>query len=545
LSRLPKGWIAAKINDLFDINPGHRGIEVGDNIEVSFVPMPSIEEATGKLNSELVKLYGEVKRGYSKFIENDVVFAKITPCMENGKVAIAKDLKNGIGCGTTELHVFRPLVQETSLYLLYFLLQESIREAAKQSFKGTSGHLRVPVGFFDEIDFPLPPLSEQHRIVEKLKVLLGKMDACQHRMAKLPLILKRFRQSILDAACSGRLTADWREEKGAGEGSEELPEEWRWSVLNEVCDSIVDCPHSTPRWTETGKLCVRTTNFKPGFLDLSEKRFVSEETFLERIRRLCPMPGDVLYSREGSILGIACIIPPGVELCLGQRMMLFRTNPSYRPELLMHWLNSTKILNRVRELTGGTASPHLNVRDIKRFPVPLPPLPEQNEIVRRVKDLFALADQLEARYAKAKAHIDQLSQSILAKAFRGELVPQDENDEPAEVLLERIRAQRAQATPPRHTRTTQRSPSRKRPPKGSPAPPPPLVAEALDDHTRNVPQIILAHMQPGVEYSRAEIVGATGITSAKWAWSIKQLKSEGKVLQTGERRGARYRLWPG
>ena len=135
------------------------------------------------------------------------------------------------------------------------------------------------------------------------------------------------------------------------------------------------------------------------------------------------------------------MIPPNVELCLGQRMMLFRTKPDFQAELLMHWLNSPVILRRVQELTGGSASPHLNVRDIKNFPTPIPPVPEQHEMVRRVESLFALADNIEQRYKKAQAFIDKLTPSLLAKAFRGELVPQDPNDEPASVLLERIKAE--------------------------------------------------------------------------------------------------------
>lgn len=123
-------------------------------------------------------------------------------------------------------------------------------------------------------------------------------------------------------------------------------------------------------------------------------------------------------------------------------MMLFRPNHNFTGALLMHWLNSPVILHRVQELIGGSASPHLNVKDIKNFPTPVPPIAEQHEIGRRVEALFKIADQIEERYQKAKAHIDKLTQSILAKAFRGELVPQDPNDEPASILLERIRQER-------------------------------------------------------------------------------------------------------
>ena len=302
------------------------------------------------------------------------------------------------------------------------------------------------------IEVPVPSPAEQHRIVAKLEKLLAKVEECQERLNKIPALLKRFRQSVLAAACSGRLTSDLRRQN---EGSVDsyysqealfnfppLPETWRWEPLAAVCEKIVDCPHSTPKWTNSnlGRLCVRTTNFKPGFLDLAEVRYVSNETFMKRFERLKPHPGDILYSREGGILGIACMIPKGVELCLGQRMMLFRPNHNFTGALLMHWLNSPVILHRVQELIGGSAAPHLNVKDIKNFPTPVPPLVEQQEIVRRVEALFKIADQIEERYRKAKAYIDKLIQSILAKAFRGELVPQDANDEPASVLRERIHA---------------------------------------------------------------------------------------------------------
>jgi type I restriction enzyme, S subunit len=311
---------------------------------------------------------------------------------------------------------------------------------------------RVNLRHIRELEIPLAPIAEQRCIVVKLGKLLEKVDACLKRLAKIPVLLRRFRQSVLDAACSGNLTADWRERSNtvvesedlveSQEGFPTLPTTWGWRPLQSVCEEIADCPHSTPKWTDAGRLCVRTTNFRPGLLDLSEVRYVSESSFEERTVRVQPKPGDILYSREGGILGIACIIPESVDLCLGQRMMLFRVNGTFTNVLLMHWLNSSPILNRVRDLTGGSASPHLNVRDIKNFPIPCPPPSEQIEIVRRVDELFALADQVEANYAKATQYVDSLKESILAKAFRGELVPQDPNDEPAEVLLERIREAR-------------------------------------------------------------------------------------------------------
>ncbi|HEY7116639.1 MAG TPA: restriction endonuclease subunit S [Tepidisphaeraceae bacterium] len=312
-----------------------------------------------------------------------------------------------------------------------------------------------------------PPLAEQRRIAAKVEAVLAKASAARQRLAKVPAILNRFRQSVLAAACSGRLTEDWRNASDTrdNDANSDVPAHWVERTISEACTAIVDCPHSTPKWTPVGKLCVRTTNFKVGVLDLSEVRYVAPEEFARRISRLRPEPGDVLYSREGGILGIACEVPAGTELCLGQRMMLMRADAArYASTFLMHVLNSPDTVKRVEELTGGSASPHLNVGDIKRFPVPTPPLAEQHEIVRRVSALFALADKVEARLAAATAAVERVTRAVLAKAFRGELVETEaslarregRDYEPAAKLLERISAAHRTSDSDRAKRTRQK-----------------------------------------------------------------------------------------
>nr|WP_276529237.1 restriction endonuclease subunit S [Vibrio aestuarianus] len=219
-----------------------------------------------------------------------------------------------------------------------------------------------------------------------------------------------------------------------------------------MLSAIADCPHSTPKWTEEGKLCVRTTAFKPFKLDLSSQGYVSEETYIQRTKRLKPLSGDILYSREGAILGIACQIPSGIELCMGQRMLVMRAANDIDAKYLTIYLNSPKITDIVKTLTLGNAAPRINMSTIKNFDISYPTPSEQREIVEVVERLFTKADKVEQQYLDAKARLDRLTQSILAKAFRGELVPQDPNDEPAEKLLERIVAEKELSKPKKVTR---------------------------------------------------------------------------------------------
>jgi type I restriction enzyme S subunit len=325
------------------------------------------------------------------------------------------------------------------------------------------------------IQVPVPPLAEQQRIVAKIAELTARSRAARAALNEVPTLLEQFRQSVLASAFRGDLTADWRAKNPTAEPASvlldriraerrkqwetnypkknyveldpvdeaelpELPEGWCWTTIEESCSAIVDCPHSTPAWTATGRICVRTTEFRPGVLDLSDAKFVSEATFQERISRLVPQQGDILYSREGGILGIAVMIPPNVELCLGQRMMLLRADRRVSAALLMHWLNSPYIVDRVRGLTTGSASPHLNVGDVKRFPIPLMPPDEQEQVVAQIKRSDARRTLVMEAVDDVERQLQHLNQSILAKAFRGELVPQDPADEPASVLLARIRA---------------------------------------------------------------------------------------------------------
>jgi type I restriction enzyme S subunit len=174
---LPKGWVRATLGEVCTMNPPMTFDELPLNhTEVSFVPMEAVEEESGRLDASQTQTIGSIQSGYTPFKENDVLFAKITPCMENGKIALAKGLKNGLGYGSTEFFVFRPYKGLLPRFLLYFLLQPSVRENAERHMSGGVGHKRVPTNYLSTHEIPLPPTYEQERIVAKLDVVLSKLD---------------------------------------------------------------------------------------------------------------------------------------------------------------------------------------------------------------------------------------------------------------------------------------------------------------------------------------------------------------------------------
>jgi type I restriction enzyme S subunit len=338
-------------------------------------------------------------------------------------------------------------------------LCQSSREYYAKNASGTSSSMKnVGREVMCNLPIPLPPLAEQKRIVAKVDELMALCDRLEAQQqeretrhtalaqasltrfadaptpANLELLFHKaysiepaeLRKTIRYLAVQGKLVPQRIAEHSAplpGNNIAQiknklgfrLPDSWQASYLEHVTSSIVDCPHSTPKWTDSGKICIKTNQIKPGVIDLSNPSYVSDSEFEERVRRLRPQGDDILYSREGGILGIACRIPLGVELCLGQRLMLFRAGESIVPSFLELVLNSPLITNIAKLSTTGGAAPRVNVSTIRAYPIPLPPLPEQERIVAKVEQLMGLVDRLEAQLVEARGKGAALLEAVVAE----------------------------------------------------------------------------------------------------------------------------------
>lgn len=294
------------------------------------------------------------------------------------------------GAGADGIKVLQPAEGVYPKYL-YYATQYLV---LKLEDRGYARHYQ----YIEKKELEIPPIPVQQRIVDRIEELFSELDHGIETLQKTKQQLAVYRQAVLKEAfdfISGCET----------------------ETIESVCSNIVDCPHSTPKWTEGGRICLRTTNFRRGYLDMTEKNYVSDDTFDKRNARLVPQPGDVLYSREGAILGIACIIPKDLYVCLGQRMMLLRTNQKMLGRFLMHYLNSPKVTSFVASKVGGSASPHINVGDIKAFVVPIPSLLEQQKMVERIESRLSVCDSIEKTIDTALQQAEAMRQSILKQAF--------------------------------------------------------------------------------------------------------------------------------
>ncbi len=318
----------------------------------------------------------------------------------------------------------------------------------QQNPKGT-GIPHVNPEVFWNFLVPLPPLAEQQRIVEKLDAILPRVKAAKARLEKIPTVLKRFRQSVLADACSGKLTEEWREQNlsttigffnklNSEEIGFEIPEEWKSIRLANLCDGFQYGTSS--KSSKEGEIpVIRMGNLQNGRIIWNDLKFTSD---VNEIRKYKLTFGDVLFNRTNSpdLVGKTAIFQSDRDaIFAGYLIKIINKKDFLDSKYLNYCLNADYAREWCKNVkTDGVSQSNINAQVLSSFLVPLTSLKEQQEIVRRVEKLFALADSLEAKYNAAMRRVEKIEQAVLTKAFRGELAPQDPNDEPADELLNRI-----------------------------------------------------------------------------------------------------------
>lgn len=320
-------------------------------------------------------------------------------------------------------------------FLFFWIQSPEIQEKIASLATGTTNQIELSRAAIASICIPIPPLNEQKRIIDRLNALLTQLDTCRERLDRIPLIIERFRQAVLTAATSGQLTEDWRDIHSTNKMA-------RWVSLEDVASKL--SYGSSAKSSPSGSVPVlRMGNIQEGKLNWNNLVFTSDIKEIEKYQLLT---GDVLFNRTNSpeLVGKTAVYKGEQPAIYAGYLICVRCNADLLPDYLNYCLNSPAGRDYCWRIKSDAISQsNINARKLAAFQFELPPVEEQAEIVRRCEALFAYADRLEACYQAARAQIERLKPALLAKAFRGELVSQDPNDEPASVLLERIRAERA------------------------------------------------------------------------------------------------------
>ena len=443
---IPKGWEWCRVSSLFQINPK---VVAEDNTSAAFIPMEAISAGYGSEFRYYEKKWGEIKSGYTAFADNDIAFAKITPCFQNRKSVIFESLPNGIGAGTTELKILRTYGETVNRwFVLYFL--ESPYFIDEATFKGTANQQRIIVGYLENKLFPLPPLAEQGRIVGKIGLvmpIIDKYSKSQELLDKINVELNEcLKKSVLQEAIQGKLVPQIAEEGTAQELLEhvkaekqklvkegklkksalassvifrgddnkyweksedgavcideeipfEIPSNWAWVRLDDICSFIHrgKSPKYSPikKYPVVAQKCNQWDGFsieKAKFIEPQSISSYNEEYFLQ--------DRDLMWNSTGlgtlGRMAIYYMILNPYELAVADsHVTVIRPYKTHIvSEYLYYYFASNTVQSVIEDKSdGSTKQKELATKTVKAYLVPIPPFAEQQRIVQKIKSVTSI-----------------------------------------------------------------------------------------------------------------------------------------------------------
>lgn len=427
MNNLPTGWIETTLGEVVDYGKTEKVEPNKIPANAWILELEDIEKDTSRLLKRLTLAQRESKSTKNAFKKDDVLYGKLRPYLN--KVIIADQ----DGFCTTEIIPIKPNSVIYGQFLFYWLKTPEFLNYVNSVSYG----LNMPrLGTKDGVVAPLvlAPLHEQKRIGEKLDSLLARVVSCESHLKRVPQILEHFRQSVLTKAISGELTEDWR-------GSETI-ENWSFERAEDVCEKVQS--GGTPREGFIGKPGVpflKVYNIVEQKIDFHYRpQYITKQIHTGSMSKSQAKPGDILMNIVGPPLGKVAIVPDDFpQWNINQAITLFRPNERILSKWIYYFLCSGRsVAEIIHETRGSAGQINISLSQCRNFVFPIPPVKEQTEIVQRVEKLFAYAESIETYCTSASEHVERLTPSLLAKAFRGELAEQDPRDEPAEKLLQRI-----------------------------------------------------------------------------------------------------------
>ncbi len=375
------------IGEICTINPRKSELsEFPSDTKVSFVPMADLNENQIAFVAKEHRTLGEVGASYTYFADNDVLLSKVTPCFENGKAGIARDLKNGIGFGSSEIYVLRSSERVLPEWIYFCVTHPLFRQPGINNMTGTGGLQRVPRKFIDEFEIPLPRLEVQQEIVAEIEGYQKVIDGAR-------AVIDNYRPHI------------------------PIDPNWQMVTLGDACELIMDGTHFSPKNTDRGeRLYLTSKNVRENHLDLSNANYVSEADH-EPIYARCPVQkGDVLFIKDGANTGLAAINTLDEEFSLLSSVAVLRGKCGYFDNrFLCFFLNSTDGRSRMLSLMSGVAIRRLTLTKINQAEIALPPLETQQTIVAEIEaeqSLVAANRELIERFEKK-------IQAVIARVWGG------------------------------------------------------------------------------------------------------------------------------
>lgn len=419
---VPENWVWVRLGEVC-----YASKEKSNDFsnEIKYIGLEHLEKDKGIVGFSSAD---KVKSTKNAFQEGQILYGRLRPYLNK------HDIASFSGVCSTDILVFEASVLVANVLVDKFFNLPFFIEYVVANSKGINLP-RVSEKTILNTTFPLPPLSEQQRIVERIEELFAKLDEAKERLQEVADSFAVRKAAILHKAFTGELTKQWRRENGVSD------ESWEERKLEEVCSKITDGTHNSPTNSLSGEyMYVTAKNIKDTGIDLSNITYVTKEVHKEIYSRCDVIYGDVLYIKDGATAGIATINTLKEEFSMLSSVALIRTDLKLaKNEFVKDYLNYRK--KEILKNISGSAITRLTLSKIKDILVPLPTFPEQHEIVRLIDDLLARERSAQQATEQALASIDLMKKSILARAFRGELGTNKASEESALELLRQVLAE--------------------------------------------------------------------------------------------------------
>ena len=392
-SSLPQGWRWVRLGECKINPPRPRDFNRALDALTTFVPMAAVDEKTGTIARPEVVPYSKVSKGYTYFEENDVLFAKITPCMQNGKHVIARNLIDGLGFGTTEFHVIRPNSEVMPEWIHFFIRQPWFLQEAIAYFTSSVGQQRVPENFLANYPVPLPPLFEQKRIAARVQESMVEVEhahtACEKQLGAAKALPAAYLRQVFES---------------------EEAKKWGRRRLGEVAKYINGRAFKPEEWKQIGVPIIRIQNLNDPSAIFNYYDGEVEDRY--RVNN-----GDLLVSWSAS-LGV--YVWEQGDALLNQHIFKVEEYSDLALRDFLYFIVNY-VMEEIKRHIHGATMQHITKPEFERLYIPLPPLATQQRIASELKDKMAQAEKLKEGIEEQLEAINAVPQAILKKAFSGEM----------------------------------------------------------------------------------------------------------------------------
>lgn len=393
-------WPLVKLSDVASINPRRPLIERGHDVSTSFVPMDAVDEILGAVVRQDVQPYSKVKKGYTHFQNEDVIFAKITPCMQNGKHAVVNALKGGFGFGSTEFHVIRASKQVLPEWIHFFLRKQDTLVAATKTFTGTVGQQRVPTSFLEALELPLPPVNVQRLITTRLKAQLAEVEAARKAVEVQWVDVQKLKSKALETVFASVSN---------------------WQPLSSAARVQSGYAFKSESFKRSGVRLLRNANILPGRVYWDDAVYLSEDD-AENHPNYVLQAGDVLISLDRPIISsgikVARMRLNDLPALLLQRVGRFVLAPDKLDAgYLYAYLQTERFIAQISGHEQSLGVPHISPSQVEAALMPLPDLTVQKEMATRLTQITETWLDAVQALRKQREDLAALPQRLLAQAF--------------------------------------------------------------------------------------------------------------------------------